>query len=78
MANALHFSKFKVENFKRFENFEMDNLGQFNVIVGDNNVGKSSILEALMIDPKVEIFLQSLKYILFNVKRFDELKDSYL
>jgi AAA15 family ATPase/GTPase len=41
---------FKVENFKRFESFEMKDLGQFNLIVGDNNVGKTSVLEALLIN----------------------------
>ncbi len=25
---------FKIENFKRFDSFEMSNLGQFNLIVG--------------------------------------------
>jgi len=29
---------------------ELDNIGQFNLIVGDNNMGKSSLLEALCID----------------------------
>lgn len=28
---------------------ELDNIGQFNLIVGDNNVGKSSLLEALCV-----------------------------
>ena len=45
-----HLTYFKVENFKRFESFEMKDLGQFNLIVGDNNVGKTSVLEALLID----------------------------
>ena len=43
-----HLTYFKVENFKRFESFEMKDLGQFNLIVGDNNVGKTSVLEALL------------------------------
>jgi AAA15 family ATPase/GTPase len=47
--NENHINYFKVENFKRFESFEMSNIGQFNLIVGDNNVGKTSILEALAI-----------------------------
>lgn len=45
-----HLTYFKVENFKRFESFEMKDIGQFNLIVGDNNVGKTSVLEALLID----------------------------
>jgi AAA15 family ATPase/GTPase len=31
----------------------MDNLGQFNLIVGDNNVGKTSVLEALLVDVEI-------------------------
>lgn len=42
-----HLNYFAIENFKRFDKFEMDNLGQFNLIVGDNNVGKTTVLESL-------------------------------
>jgi AAA15 family ATPase/GTPase len=42
-----HLTYFKIENFKRFDSFEMENLGQFNLLVGDNNVGKTSVLEGL-------------------------------
>lgn len=44
-----HITYFKVENFKRFESFEMKDIGQFNLIVGDNNVGKTSVLESLLV-----------------------------
>ena len=47
---------FKVENFKCFESFEMDNIGQFNLILGDNNVGKTSLLEALTINQSALFF----------------------
>ena len=49
-----HLTYFKIENFKRFDSFEMSNLGQFNLIVGDNNVGKTSVLEALTFDEKID------------------------
>jgi len=45
-----HLTYFKIENFKRFDSFEMENLGQFNLLVGDNNVGKTSVLEGLLFD----------------------------
>lgn len=48
-----HLTYFKIENFKRFDSFEMGNLGQFNLIVGDNNVGKTSVLEALTFDEDI-------------------------
>ncbi|MVM38159.1 AAA family ATPase [Spirosoma sp. HMF3257] len=49
-----HLTYFKIENFKRFDSFEMSNLGQFNLIVGDNNVGKTSVLEALTFDEEID------------------------
>lgn len=45
-----HLTYFKVENFKRFDSLELNDIGQFNLIVGDNNVGKTSVLEALQVD----------------------------
>lgn len=44
-----HLTYFKVENFKRFDELELTDIGQFNLIVGDNNVGKTSLLEALQV-----------------------------
>lgn len=61
MAENNHFTSFSVQNFKCFEAFELDNIGQFNLIVGDNNVGKTSILEALLLE---EDLLQSLSNLL--------------
>lgn len=40
-------NKFKINNFKCFDNFEVDNLGKVNILLGANNVGKSSFLEAI-------------------------------
>jgi AAA15 family ATPase/GTPase len=37
----------KIENFRCFKNFEIQQLGKINLIVGSNNSGKSSILEAI-------------------------------
>jgi AAA15 family ATPase/GTPase len=45
-----HLTYFKVENFKKFDSLEVNDIGQFNLIVGDNNVGKTCLLEALMFD----------------------------
>jgi len=50
-----HLTYFKIENFKRFDSFEMSNLGQFNLIVGDNNVGKTSVLEGLLFDKDITV-----------------------
>src|SRR5688572_14874657 len=40
-------SKVIIDNFKCFEHFEIDLLEDVNVIVGDNETGQSTILEAI-------------------------------
>jgi len=56
-----HLSYFKVENFKRFDSLEVKDIAQFNLIVGDNNVGKTSLLEALLFDDEdYDVFLDNL------------------
>lgn len=42
-------SSFRVENFKCFDRFEFSELGQVTVLGGRNNVGKSSLLEAMFL-----------------------------
>jgi energy-coupling factor transporter ATP-binding protein EcfA2 len=39
--------KVRIQNYRLFEDFSIDNLARVNLIVGKNNVGKSSLLEAL-------------------------------
>lgn len=50
-----HLTYFKVENFKKFDSLEVKDIGQFNLIVGDNNVGKTCFLEALLINEDSQI-----------------------
>ena len=45
-----HLKYLKIENFKKFDFLEVKDIGQFNLIVGDNNVGKTCLLEALLFD----------------------------
>ena len=39
----------KIENFRGFKSFELQQLGRINLLVGENNSGKTSILEAIQI-----------------------------
>ena len=39
----------KLENFRGFQSFELQQLGRINLLVGENNSGKTSILEAIQI-----------------------------
>jgi AAA15 family ATPase/GTPase len=50
MLNSL-----KIKNFRCFEEFELQQLGRVNLLVGRNNSGKTSILEAIHILDSVDI-----------------------
>ncbi|KYC39811.1 chromosome segregation protein SMC [Scytonema hofmannii PCC 7110] len=39
----------KIENFRGFQSFELQQLGRVNLLVGKNNSGKTSILEAIQL-----------------------------
>ncbi|MDE5625634.1 MAG: AAA family ATPase, partial [Muribaculaceae bacterium] len=39
----------EISNFKNFRHLRIDNIGRVNLIVGKNNAGKSSLLEAVSI-----------------------------
>ena len=45
----MHIEKIKLVNFKAFRSFELNCNSKFNVIVGENNIGKSTIFEALIL-----------------------------
>ncbi len=40
-------SKIKLMNFRRFRNYVIEPNNRINILVGDNEVGKSSVLEAI-------------------------------
>ncbi len=80
MSDIQHISSLKLTNFKQFEHLEVENIGQFNLIVGDNNVGKTSLLEALLVhydeQAKFEYWLLRLAVVLRNFRGV-EIKDPY-
>lgn len=39
--------KLRIRNFKKFDSLELENLSRVNLLVGDNNVGKTTALEAV-------------------------------
>lgn len=60
MPGENHLTYFKVQNFKRFKELEVKDIGQFNLVLGDNNVGKTSFLEALLFDENPAAFFFNL------------------
>ncbi|MDQ7083792.1 MAG: AAA family ATPase [Sulfurovum sp.] len=59
-SNVEHFSNIRIKNFRQFKNIEIEDIGQFNLILGDNNVGKTSLLEALLFSTDSELFFKNL------------------
>ena len=64
-----------IENYKSFEHFEIDFTGNCNIIVGDNECGKSTILEAIHLCMTGQLNGRTIHYelspFLFNKKVVD-------
>ena len=73
-----HLKTFEVSGFKKFTDLKIDNIGQFNLIIGDNNVGKTSLLEALLVDFDKAKSMASLANVIYHVRKFTHLNDSFL
>jgi AAA15 family ATPase/GTPase len=52
----MHIENFVIKEFKCFKDFELKDLRQVNIFLGDNNIGKTSILEALLFDEEPKAF----------------------
>jgi AAA15 family ATPase/GTPase len=72
-----HLVSFEVSGFKKFTDLKIDNIGQFNLIVGDNNVGKTTLLESLLVDRDYNKLAKNLFNIMFHVKKFKNLTSSF-
>lgn len=46
---ATHIENFHISSYRGIKELELNNLGAVNVFVGDNNVGKTSVLEAIQL-----------------------------
>jgi AAA15 family ATPase/GTPase len=57
-----HFKNIIVKNFRKFSYLELSNIGQFNLIVGDNNVGKTSLLESLLFTNDADAYFENLTF----------------
>ena len=46
---ATHIESFQLSDYRGMKCLKLNNLGAVNVFVGDNNVGKTSVLEAIQL-----------------------------
>ena len=42
-------NEIEIVEYKGFKNLKLDNLSQINIISGENNIGKTALLEALFL-----------------------------
>ncbi|MFA6150462.1 MAG: AAA family ATPase [Chitinophagaceae bacterium] len=61
-----HITRLEVSNFKKFDRLVVENIGQVNLITGDNNVGKTSLLEVLLLEPDMRIALTAFNYMVLS------------
>ncbi len=56
---AKHITELNISSFRGIKNLELNNLSDINIIVGDNNSGKTSLLEAIQIfcDPTESVLV---------------------
>jgi len=66
----------KIENFRCFPSFEMGQLGRLNLIVGTNNSGKTSILEAIQLLVSTSFDFEVLDEILTSRSEYIENEES--
>ena len=45
----MHIKKLELTNFRNYDKFKIDDLGNSNIIIGENGVGKTSILESIYV-----------------------------
>jgi len=64
--NSEHITRFEISNFKKFDHLVVENMGLVNLITGDNNVGKTCLLEALTLKPSMKSIISMLGLSLFN------------
>ncbi|KHD09044.1 hypothetical protein PN36_23580 [Candidatus Thiomargarita nelsonii] len=64
MINSLY-----IKNYKLFKELRIDSLAQVNLIIGKNNVGKTSLLEALMLYSDDKNIVRNIFNVLRIIKR---------
>ncbi len=57
-----HLYNIDINNFRCFDSIKLENIGQYNLILGDNNVGKTSLLEALLFTDDDDLYFKNMLF----------------
>lgn len=80
MSNARSFGKIAIRKFRGLENLELGDLGAFNLLLGANDTGKTSVLDAIFLlsaPSKVELIIRIQNYRNYIVRTFDDLSNIF-
>jgi ATPase subunit of ABC transporter with duplicated ATPase domains len=61
-VSTMHVRKIKIEGYRTFRKFELDLNQHLNIIVGDNETGKSTLLEAINLVLSCQIDGRNIQY----------------
>ena len=72
-ASKIMLKTIKIKNFRSFQSFELQQLGRVNLLVGKNNTGKTSILEAMALAYIACLIINESRLNCFNNKAYRRL-----
>ena len=80
MGRTAGFDKLSIRRYRGLSELTIDNLTTFNVLLGANDVGKTSVLEAvfllsnLVVDPRLSVRVQNRRnYLVQDIGEFSSL-----
>lgn len=75
---AIHINNFNISSFRGITNLNLENLSTINIFVGDNNCGKTSVLESLLLIHKPFSFYNIIRTAIKRENRIRPINRSYL
>jgi len=71
----MHVKKIELTNFRNYDKYKIDDLGSLNIIIGENGIGKTSILESVYICSLARSFKSNDDYVIVkNDKDFSKIR----
>ncbi len=62
----MHIEKIELTNFRNYSRFKLDNFGHLNIIIGNNGIGKTSILESIYVCSLARTFKSNDIYVILK------------